>query len=195
MGYEWNDETAERYARKYGDCATNRIPVEKIKLPPSATIVDIGCGTGATLRRAADFVTEGVLIGVDPVARMLEIAREQTTAHPAAQRIEFRQGSAENLPVDDDLANFVFAFDSFDHWRDKERGLDEVRRVLHPDGQFVVVKDFDMPDAITAGSAFVEMITRLGFALLSERFIEAEGVSFTMWVSALSARASATEAS
>jgi len=187
MGYQWTDETAERYARKYGDCATNRIPVEKIELPPSATIVDIGCGTGATLRRAADIVTEGVLIGVDPVARMLEIAREETAAHPANHRIQFRLGSAENLPVEDDFANFVFAFDSFDHWRAKERGLGEVRRVLHPDGRFVVVKDFDMPDAIAAGSAFVEMLTRSGFALLSERFIEAEGVSFTMWVSALSA--------
>jgi ubiquinone/menaquinone biosynthesis C-methylase UbiE len=186
MGYEWNDETAERYARKYGECATNRLPVEEIQLQSNATIVDIGCGTGATLRRAADFVTKGVLIGIDPVPRMLEIAREKTAAHPAGDRVEFRRGLAENLPIDDNFADFVFAFDSFDHWRDKERGLVEVRRVLRPDGRFVVVKDFDLPDAKDAGSTFVEMLTRFGFALLSERFIEAEGVSFTMWVSAIS---------
>jgi len=51
--YEWNDETAERYARKYGECATNRIPIENILFQSNSTIVDIGCGTGATLRRAA----------------------------------------------------------------------------------------------------------------------------------------------
>ena len=186
-GYEWNDETAERYARKYGECATNRIPVEEIQPLSDATIVDIGCGTGATLRRAADFVAEGVLIGIDPVLRMLEIAQEKTAAHPAADRIKFRRGSAEDLPIDDDFADYVFAFDPFDFWRDKERGLGEVRRVLRPDGRFVVVKDFDLPDAQDAGLAFVEMITRSGFALQSERFMEAKGVSFTMWVSVLSA--------
>ena len=66
-GYEWDDETADHYARKYGEWATNRLPVEEIQLPSTSTIVDIGCGTGATLRRAADFVTKGVLIGIDPV--------------------------------------------------------------------------------------------------------------------------------
>lgn len=186
MGYEWNDKTAERYARKYGECATNRIPVDKMQLPSDAAVVDIGCGTGATLRRAADFVTDGILIGIDPVPRMIKIARDQTAAHHAADRIEFRRGSAENLPVDDNFADFAFAFDSFDFWGDKERGLDEVQRVLASNGRFVVVKDFDMPDAKGSGLALMEMLTRCGFALLSERFIEAEGVSFTMWVAALS---------
>ena len=94
MGYEWNDETAEQYARKYGECATNRLPVEEIQLPSNAIIVDIGCGTGATLRRAADFVTKGVLIGIDPVPRMLEIARELTAAHPA---VDHRDHSTDQL--------------------------------------------------------------------------------------------------
>ncbi|MDX1614059.1 MAG: class I SAM-dependent methyltransferase [Candidatus Promineifilaceae bacterium] len=183
---EWDNETAERYARKYGQCATNRIPVEELQLPSAATIVDVGCGTGATLRRAADFVSDGALIGIDPVPRMIEIAREQTAAHPAAKRIEFRLSSADNLPVDDDVADFVFAFDSFDFWGDKERAMDEVRRILRPDGRFVVVKDFDMPDAEDSGRVFVEILGRSGFALESERFVEAEGVSFTMWVAALS---------
>jgi ubiquinone/menaquinone biosynthesis C-methylase UbiE len=186
MGYEWNDETAERYARMYGDCATNRLPIEEIQLPAHATIVDIGCGTGATLRRAADFVTEGVLIGIDPVPRMLEIAQEQTAVHPAGSHIESRLGSAENLPVDDNSVDLVFAFDSFDFWGDKGRGLDEVRRILRFEGRFVVVKDFDMPDAQESALALVAMLTRFGFALLSQRFIEADGVSYTMWVAALS---------
>jgi len=185
-GYQWDDETTERYARKYGDCATNRIPVEKIQFPSQANIVDIGCGTGATLRRAADLVDQGALIGIDPVPRMLEIAQEQTATHHAVERIAFRQGSAEALPVDDNFADFVFAFDSFDFWSDKERAMDEVRRILHPDGRYVVVKDFDMPDAAQSGLAFLELLTRSDFILLSERFIEAEGVSFTMWISVVS---------
>jgi len=153
-------------------------------LPTVANIIDIGCGTGATLRRAADFVTDGVLIGIDPVPRMLEIACEETAAHPSRDRIEFRQGSAENLPVEDDFADFVFAFDSFDFWSFKERGLDEVRRVLRPEGRFFVVKDCDLPGAKDASLTFVEKLTHASFTLLSEQLIEEEGVSFTLWVSA-----------
>jgi SAM-dependent methyltransferase len=184
--YEWNDETAARYARKYGECPTNRLPIERIQLQPDATVVDIGCGTGATLRRAADFVTKGVLIGIDPVPGMLAIAQEQTLAHSARDRIDFRRGSAEDLPIDDNFADFVFAFDSFDFWGHKERGLAEVRRILRPDGRFVVVKDHVLPNAMDSGLALVELLSHSDFTLLSERFIEAESVSFTMWVAQIS---------
>ena len=38
-----------------------------------------------------------------------------------------------------------------------------------------MVKDFDLTDAKDAGQAFVEVLALFGFALLSERIIEAEG--------------------
>ena len=180
---EWNAETAEWYARKYGEYATNRLAVEALELLPNSVIVDVGCGTGSALRHAATSVTNGTLIGVDPVPRMLEIAREQTAAQQAGEQIEFREGSAEILPVEDKAADVVFAFDSFDHWQDKERGLAEVRRVLRPDGRFVVVKDGGVPDAVKANQAFVDALEDAGFSVSSEQHLEADGVSFTIWVS------------
>ena len=46
---------------------------------------------------------------------MIEIARDRTVEHPAAARIKFREGPAEELPVDDDSADLIPAFDSCDH--------------------------------------------------------------------------------
>ena len=177
----WDAETAEWYARKYGEYATNRLAVDALDLAPGCTVVDVGCGTGAALRRAAAVVTEGHLIGVDPVPRMLEIARERTAAHPGGTRIEFREGAAEALPVEDAVADVVLAFDSFDHWRDPGGGLGEVRRVLRPYGRLVVVKDGSVPGGGAARRAFVEAATASGFRVIVERRIEDEGVSFTMW--------------
>lgn len=185
---EWNDETAAWYARTYGDYATNRLAIEALALGQDMVIVDVGCGTGSALRHAATTVTRGALIGVDPVPRMVEIARRETAGHAAASRIEFCEGSAEAIPVDDVLADVVLAFDSFDHWQDKARGLDEVRRILRPNGQLVVVKDGGLPVGKKARQVFVEALARAGFVVSREQQIEGEGVSFTIWVCLLKNR-------
>ena len=119
--------------------------MEALELEPDSVVVDVGCGTGSALRHAASAVTEGSLIGVEPVPRMIELAQEQTESHPAAPRIEFRLGPAEDLPVDDAAADVVLAFDSFDHWQDRARGLSEIRRILRPAGRLIVVKDAGVP--------------------------------------------------
>jgi ubiquinone/menaquinone biosynthesis C-methylase UbiE len=179
---DWTNETAEWYAANYGDYATNRLAVATLPLSPKAIVVDVGCGTGTALRHAASAVTDGQLIGVDPVPRMLEIARQETVGHPAAARIDFRLGAAEDLPVEDDFADAVFAFDSFDHWQNKDQGLTEILRILRGTGQLVVVKDAGLPDAKKAHRAFVSAVERAGFAISKEERIEAEDVRFTLWI-------------
>lgn len=113
---EWNAETAQWYVDKYGEYATNRLAVDALDVAPNGVIVEVGCGTDSALRRVAAPVPGGELVGVDPVPRMLEIARERAADHPEGHRIEFGEGAAEKLPVGDDHADLVFAFDSIDHW-------------------------------------------------------------------------------
>src|SRR5690606_42131928 len=96
----WTSETAEWHARHYGEYATNRLAVDALSFSHDAVVVDVGCGTGAGLRHAAGRVTSGSLIGVDPVPRMVEIAREQSAKHPAGERNEVRGGSAAAMPLD-----------------------------------------------------------------------------------------------
>jgi len=179
---DWTNETAEWYAANYGDYATNRLAVAALTLSPTAIVVDVGCGTGAALRHAAATVTDGRLVGVDPVPRMIEIAREKTAGHPAAARIEFRLGAAEDLPVKDDVADVVFAFDSFDHWQNRDQGLTEIRRILRSHGKLVVVKDAGLPGGKKARQVFFNAVERAGFALSKEARIEAEDIHFTLWV-------------
>lgn len=179
---EWTAETAEWYAEKYGEYATNRLAVDALDLARDSIVIDVGCGAGSALRHAALRVTESTLIGIDPVPRMVEIARERALSHPHDARLEFRQGSAEDLPVDDHVADFVFAFDSFDHWLDPPRGLAEVRRILKSDGQLVVVKDGGVPDGGEARSALIDALGRAEFEIRSEQQIAGDDVSFVMWI-------------
>lgn len=178
----WNNETAEWYAEKYGEYDTNRLGIQSLQLSDSSTVIDIGCGTGSALRQISEVVTNGTLIGIDPVPRMLEIAKAKTEKHKAAGRIAYYEGSAENLPVKDNTADVVLAFDSFDHWDDPARGLQEVRRVLKPSGQFVVVKDDGVPQHREAKNAFIQALHGAGFDVLEEERLQSESVTCTRWI-------------
>jgi ubiquinone/menaquinone biosynthesis C-methylase UbiE len=97
---------------------------------PPAFVLDVGCGTGRLLRKAARKWPAARLVGVDPAAGMLEIARRLT---PAA---ELLQGSGEAIPLSDSTVDIAFSTISFHHWQDQAAGLREVVRVLRPRGLF-----------------------------------------------------------
>jgi len=178
---EWNAETAEWYAEKYGEYATNRLAVDALDIASDAVVVDVGCGTGSALRHIAARVPDGTLIGVDPISRMLEIARERAAKHPHGKRIEFREGPAAALPVSDGVADLVLAFDSIDHWQDRDAGFAELRRVLRDRGRLVVVKDGGVPGGADARRAFLADLSRSGFGVDEERSLCEGEVACTMW--------------
>ncbi len=179
---EWNARVVEWYAAKYGEYPTNRLAADAIDVTPDAVVVDVGCGTGSALRRLASRVPNGRLIGVDPTARMLEIARERSVNDPNGHRIEFREGPAERLPVDDACADLVLAFDSIDHWKDRRAGLLEVRRVLRPDGRVAVVKDGGLPGDSELRRGLYSQLEGAGLRVVSEHRLTEDEISCTLWV-------------
>jgi len=109
-------------------------------LGPGDAVVDIGCGPGAAVRRAARAGARA--IGVDPAPIMLRIARLLTR-----RGVSYRKGAAEQLPVDDGAAQVAWSIATVHHWRDLDAGLREVRRVVAPGGCFVAIERHTHPDA------------------------------------------------
>ncbi|MFG1813034.1 class I SAM-dependent methyltransferase [Kribbella sp. NPDC049174] len=107
------------------------------------TLLDLGSGTGRlTPGLAEEF--GGPVYGVEPSDRMREIA-EDAAAHP---RVTYRPGSAEEIPLPDASVDGVLMFLSFHHFRDQLKALQEVRRVLKPEGAAFLRSQFAdlMPD-------------------------------------------------
>lgn len=175
---EWNNETAEWYAEKYGEYPTNHAALEGLDLSPELVVVDVGCGTGSALRFASEKVTKGKLIGIDPVDRMVEIARDKTSNHSAVDRISFQTGPAESLPLEDNLSDLVLAFDSIDHWQDQAKGLGEIQRILKRTGKFVLVKDLGVPDASNKLIELRSLLGKSGFEIIDDQELTFEEISF-----------------
>lgn len=98
-----------------------------------STLLDIGCGTGRLLRDAHARWPQARLIGVDPAAGMVAVARELT---PDAILLS---GSAEALPLGGASVDVALSTLSFHHWRNQVAGLREIARVLKPGGRFILV--------------------------------------------------------
>jgi ubiquinone/menaquinone biosynthesis C-methylase UbiE len=97
---------------------------------PPRRIIDIGCGTGRLLRAASVYWPEAELLGVDPAEQMLSEAKRLN------QEAIFKLASSESLPFPDQIADIVLSSISFHHWLDQKKGLQEIERVLRPDGWF-----------------------------------------------------------
>ncbi len=102
---------------------------------PGARVVDVGCGPGAAVRRAAR--SGASVVGVDPAPVMLRVARPLTRDRA---RVRYLEGTAEALPLPDDSATVLWSIATVHHWHDLDRGLDEARRVLAPGGRLLAVE-------------------------------------------------------
>jgi arsenite methyltransferase len=103
-------------------------------LEPGERVVDIGSGAGFDSFIAADQVgATGRVIGVDMTPEMLKKSRDTAEALELGN-VEFREGLAEALPVDDAWADVVISNGVINLCADKQAVFAEIRRVLPPGG-------------------------------------------------------------
>ena len=97
-------------------------------------VVDVGSGAGFDSFVAADQVgPNGKVVGVDMTEEMLAKSRS-TAAALKLGHVEFREGIAENLPVEDDWADVVISNGVINLCADKGATFSEIFRVLRPGG-------------------------------------------------------------
>jgi SAM-dependent methyltransferase len=109
-------------------------PFQLRRLADGERVVDVGSGAGFdSFVAAAQVGAGGRVVGVDMTPEMLEKSRA-TAAELGLAHVEFREGLAEQLPVDDGWADAVISNGVINLCADKRAVLTEIRRVLTPGG-------------------------------------------------------------
>lgn len=104
--------------------------IEKAGISPTATVVDIGTGTGANLRLLKRMGFSDVT-GIDP---------SEHAAHWCAEKNlgKVRTGDIRALPIPDSSVDLLLATDVIEHVDEDDQAVAEIRRVLRPGGTALI---------------------------------------------------------
>jgi ubiquinone/menaquinone biosynthesis C-methylase UbiE len=135
------DRMAEDYDSWYqtplgarSDALEKRAVFSLLVPEPGEYALDVSCGTG---NYALALASRGVIvIAIDASVQMLQIA--QSKAARAGLCIEFRRGTAEDLPFANDSFDLVTAVLLLQFARSPQKALSEMLRVLKPAGRLVI---------------------------------------------------------
>jgi len=137
VGYdeEWLDGVPEATIASFAGTGN---PFSLGALIPGEHVVDVGCGAGIDSIIAARMVgPTGSVVGVDMTPAMVEKARAGGN-EAGLDNLEFREALAESLPVADNWADVVISNGVLNLFPDKLAGLQEMSRVLKPQGRLQI---------------------------------------------------------
>lgn len=155
-------EIRHEHLHRYAWCA---------RLIEGKDVLDIACGEGygsAMLARRARSV-RGVDIAGDAVAHA-------SATYQGIHGLEFMQGNAAEIPLDDNSVDVVVSFETIEHHDRHREMLSEIRRVLRPDGLLVISSPNRVVYSELAGHHNEFHVKELDFAefnaVLKEQFDE-----------------------
>ena len=130
--------------------------VSLVDIQDSWTMLDIGCGGGATLKRLLKRSRGAQVYGIDiseeSVAKAIKV-----NADVINKQVFVQQGSAAELPYEDGKFNLVTAVETVYFWPNLSGCVKGIHRVLKPGGRFAIM--VEVVDADSKWTNFVEGMT------------------------------------
>ena len=132
---------------KFLNCACGSKPInyQRQKVVPLASglVLDVGIGTGLNIPFYNSEIIEKV-IGIDPSEELLDLAKNHSNACPA--HVELEIGSAELIAYPDNYFDTVLVTYTMCTIPNIHIAIQEMRRVLKPDGKLIFCEHGLAPD-------------------------------------------------
>ena len=118
-----------------------RMAIELTGVRKRSRVLDLASGTGDLASQLANLVgTEGLVVMTDINDAMLEQGRKRMVDEGYAGNIEYAQVNAEQIPFPDNVFDCVTIAFGLRNVTDKQRALEEMRRVLKPGGRVLILE-------------------------------------------------------
>lgn len=161
FGY-WKADT-----RTAAEASDNLVDAIVDQLPHAAeTVLDVGCGQGATTRRLLKYfdATDITAVNIDPA--QVEAARDRLP------EVEFHVMDATNLSFEDEAFDNVVSVEAAFHFRTRKKFFHEAFRVLKPGGglalsDLLMARGAPMAPAenhIRGATAYATLLAGAGFS-------------------------------
>jgi len=112
-----------------------------VNIDPEYAILDVGCGGGKTVSRLAQRAGQGKVFGIDHSTDMVKYSKKVNKQLIAQSRVEIIEGSVEKMTFPDNFFDLVTAFETYYFWPSLPDALQEIKRVLKPDGKLLMVNE------------------------------------------------------
>ena len=111
--------------------------VSEVKEP---VILDVACGTADSSVQIAKTIENAKIFGIDISEKMLEIGQKKIEDLGFSQRIILDNSAAESIDFQDNTFDSVFVAFGVRNFSDRMKGLEEILRVLKPNGTLLVLE-------------------------------------------------------
>jgi ubiquinone/menaquinone biosynthesis C-methylase UbiE len=110
--------------------------LDLMQVEPGATILEVGCGSGANTLRIARAGKR--VCAADVSQNMLQQAQARVAAAGLESIVEFRLEDLTRLTFPDATFRHVFSWDAITRIHDVEKALDELARIIEPGGNLAL---------------------------------------------------------
>ena len=115
--------------------------LQKIPWHKDDIYLDVGAGSGYSLKWALQRIDLRMAIGMDISTQMVKVARKNLIDH-GATKVMLCAGSGERIAFRDNVIDHVFSMEVVYYFSDMLQAFKEIYRVLRDDGDFTCCVDY-----------------------------------------------------
>ncbi len=163
------------------------------------SILDIGCGSGMTVKLMAELAPNAVLSAIDYSPDMVELACNTCCELIDGGRVAIVQAEVSDLCFDDASFELATAFETYYFWPDLVNDLKEINRTLKPGGRLLLVNECYSDPAFEERNSRCVSLARMQIHTPAEyegflsaagfRLVKLDTIPEKNWITALAAKA------
>lgn len=115
-----------------------RWTISLLGIQPASSVLEIGFGPGVSSQLASEQASEGLVVGIDHSATMVQAAAERNAAAVRTGRLQLKQGDVASLPYPEASFDIAFSLHSIYFWPNALDAVRELKRVLKPGGLLAI---------------------------------------------------------